>query len=99
LVCAAAGGALLLASALQSQDTCPADLKKLQTAVRDTSTPGASKMPSLSSPQLQKQIKLMEDCRWNHSGVTDNPEAYAEIRDQLTDELLNRYRRFLISTI
>ena len=96
MVCFLAGGILLLAPALQAQDTCPADLKKLQSAVIDTASPGANKMPSLSSSQLQKQVKVMEDCRWNHSGTTDNPEPYLEMRDQLTDELLGRYRAFLV---
>ena len=60
MVCFLAGGILLLAPALQAQDTCPADLKKLQSAVIDTASPGANKMPSLSSSQLQKQVKVME---------------------------------------
>jgi hypothetical protein len=95
IVCFAAGAVLWLAPPLRAQDTCPTDLKKLQSAVKDTTTPGA-KMPALSSSQLEKQIKVMEDCRWNHSGGTDNPEPYAEMRDQLTDELLGRYRTFLV---
>jgi hypothetical protein len=96
VACFAAAAVLFLVPALRAQDTCPADLKKLQNAVKDTNTPGASKMPALSSSQLEKQVKVMEDCRWNHSGATDNPESYAEMRDQLMDELLGRYRTFLV---
>lgn len=95
MVIAAAGAVLFLAPPLRAQDSCPADLQKLKSEVKEIS-PGVDRMPALTSQQLEKQTKVMEDCRWNHSGGTDNPEPYAEMRDQLTGELLRRYRTFIV---
>jgi hypothetical protein len=91
----AAGVILLLALPLRAEDSCPADLQKLKSAVKEIS-PGVNRLPAMTSQQLEKQTKVMEDCRWNHSGGTDNPEPYAEMRDQLTDELIRRYRTFIV---
>lgn len=99
----AIGAVLLLAAPVHAQDSkdhCPAELKTLQSDVKTTAS-GVRTMPSLSSSQIEKQIKVMEDCRWNNSGATgggqDESEPYAEMRDQLADVLLGRYRTFLVN--